>query len=63
MFLACDKTITEWCSNKGWCTYYKPGMDQSRQARLNQCKLIPNYCTGLLEYDNWEFKDDYPYKL
>ena len=56
MFLACDKTITEWCSNKGWCTYYKPGMEQSRQARLNQCKLIPNYCTGLLEYDNWEFK-------
>lgn len=22
-----------------------------------------NTCTGLLQYDNWEFKDDYPYKF
>lgn len=63
VFLACDKTITEWCSNKGWCTYYKPSYDQSRIERLKKCKTIPSYCSALLEYDNWEFKDDYPYKL
>lgn len=63
VFLACDKTITEWCSNKGWCTYYKPAMDQSRAARLNQCKSQPAYCSALLEYDNWEFKKDYPFRL
>ena len=22
-----------------------------------------SYCTNLLQFDNWEFKDDYPYKL
>lgn len=62
-FLACDKTITEWCSKKGWCTYYKPAFDQSREARKIQCKSEARYCSALLEYDNWEFKEDYPYKL
>lgn len=62
-FLACDKTITEWCSKKGWCTYYGSNMNQSRAARLNQCKILPVFCSALLEYDNWEFKKDYPYKL
>lgn len=60
VFLACDKTITEWCSHKGWCTYYKPAMDQSREARKRQCKSLPYYCSALLEYDLWEFKEDYP---
>uniref|UniRef100_UPI0040293B7B prepilin-type N-terminal cleavage/methylation domain-containing protein n=1 Tax=Candidatus Scatousia sp. TaxID=3085663 RepID=UPI0040293B7B len=62
-FLACDKTITEWCSKKGWCAYYRSDMNQSRAARLNQCKINSAFCSALLEYDNWEFKKDYPYKL
>lgn len=64
VFLACDKTITEWCSTKGWCTYYKPAFDQSRKARLSYCKNTnASYCSALLEYDNWEFKEDYPYNF
>ena len=31
---------------------------------LDWCKNIDAaYCTQLLFLDNWEFKDDYPYKL
>lgn len=63
VFLACDKTITEWCSNKGWCTYYSQNANQSREAKLRACTLSPYYCSALLEYDNWEFKKDYPFKF
>ena len=35
----------------------------SRQNALELCKTQPAYCSNLLRYDNWEFKDDYPYKL
>lgn len=61
-FLACDKTITEWCSNKGWCTY-RGDKTPTRENALRSCKSNPAYCSSLLEIDNWEFKDDYPYKL
>ena len=63
VFLACDKTITEWCSNKGWCTYYSQNADKSREARRRACSSTASFCSALLEYDNWEFKEDYPYKL
>lgn len=35
----------------------------SREKLLQQCKENPLNCSGLLMYDNWEFKEDYPYKL
>ncbi len=35
----------------------------SRAKLLQQCKENGAYCSGILIYDNWEFKDDYPYKL
>lgn len=35
----------------------------SRTQLLNECKSNPLYCSGLLMYDGWEIKDDYPYKL
>lgn len=62
LFLACDKTITEWCPNKGWCTYRKE-TNISREAAMENCKKEPSYCSYLLELDNWEFKKDYPYRL
>ncbi len=31
--------------------------------RLCVSGSTPAYCTNLLQFDNWEFKDDYPYKL
>ena len=62
VFLACDKTITEWCPNKGWCTY-RTNNNLSREKAMENCKSIPTYCSYLLELDNWEFKSDYPYRL
>lgn len=62
IFLACDKTISEWCSNQGWCTY-RGNNQPTRDKALEACKKTPHYCSSLLEIDNWEFKKDYPYRL
>ena len=35
----------------------------SRDDALELCKEISDYCSLLLQYDNWEFKKDYPHKL
>lgn len=35
----------------------------SRTEALQKCQNSPVYCSVLLEYDCWEFKKDYPYKL
>lgn len=35
----------------------------TRQKALEKCKTNTYYCSTLLLYDNWEFKDDYPWKL
>lgn len=51
-------------NKKTFCTYNKDGnIDSSREKKLSACKSQPYYCSGLLEMDNWEFKEDYPYKL
>lgn len=34
-----------------------------RITALNRCKENPVWCTNVLLYDNFEFKEDYPYKL
>ena len=62
-FLACDKSITEWCPNKGWCTYYSGNQPHSRDKILEACKNNGAYCSALLEIDNWEFRKDYPHRL
>ena len=48
-------------SNKALCT--KRQIHNSRTELINACKTNGYYCSGLLEYDNWEFKEDYPRKL
>ena len=35
---------------------------KTRQTALEKCKTNINYCSTLLQYDNWEFKDDYKFK-
>ncbi|MBR1754775.1 type II secretion system protein, partial [bacterium] len=35
----------------------------TRSKLLSRCNAIGGYCAKLLEYDGWEFKDDYPYKF
>ncbi len=62
-FLMCDKSITEWCAEEGFCTYRKSAEKKlnSRQTYLNLCKQNAYKCSALLEYDNWIFNEDYPY--
>ena len=42
---------------------YAPVRMSSRDDALQKCKEEPAYCSTLLIRDNWEFKDDYPYRL
>ena len=35
----------------------------TREECVQKCKENYAYCTSLLQRDNWEFKDDYPYTL
>ncbi len=60
-FMLCSDNIAGWADNKHWSSYYNSGT--SRLRRRNLCITEPRFCSGLLEYDNWEFKEDYPYRL
>lgn len=62
-FVICpkDKALVQCGGNKNWCAYC-PGCN-TREAALQRCKTLGNYCGRLLMMDDWEFKEDYPYKL
>lgn len=52
------------CPNSQYPVIAGYGHDSNdREFLLKQCEIQPAYCTALLRYDNWEFKDDYPYKF
>lgn len=63
-FLLCKEpqSKTHCGNNKHWCSY-GPNIVKTRTDALAKCKTSPAYCSTLLQYDNWEFKDDYPYKI
>lgn len=61
-FMICSEEIPGWADNRHWGAYYNT-TDKSRSLRLKKCETNARFCSGLLEYDNWEFKEDYPYKL
>lgn len=48
-------------SNKTFCT--RRQAYNSRTEIVEACKTHIYYCSALLEYDNWEFKSDYPHRL
>ena len=60
-FLVCGNNIQEWCDGRHFCSYYNS--NTSRDQRLAKCKSEARFCSGVLEMDNWEFKEDYPYRL
>ena len=35
----------------------------SREVILDRCVRMPGFCSHLIEFDGWEIKDDYPYKI
>ncbi len=64
-FIYCKSPINElYFTNKNkHFGAFAEGM--SREKALEQCKSksFGYQCSALLILDNWEFKDDYPYKL
>lgn len=62
-FLFCPMDVTSWI-HSGTFIPYQPANLNSREQAKNLCaNLYPYYCSTLLMMDNWEFQDDYPYKL
>lgn len=59
-FLICGKNSSEWINGRNFGPYSST-TNKTRELKLNACKRERRYCSGLLEYDNWEFKKDYPY--
>ncbi|MDR1327395.1 MAG: type II secretion system GspH family protein [Heliobacteriaceae bacterium] len=62
MFSICPAQSSEWCGEKGWCAT-RPTVNDTREKALAYCKTNSRFCAGFLEFDNFEFKDDYPYKF
>ncbi len=60
-FMLCSESVPGWADNKHWSSYYIGGT--SRSSRREYCINDARFCSGLLQYDNWEFKEDYPYRL
>ena len=55
-------TEHELYKNHTFAAAYLPRYN-TRTKALEACKTEPKDCSALLQYDNWEFKNDYPYKL
>lgn len=55
-------TSGELYQNKSFAPTYMP-LYNTREKALEACKKEAYRCSALLQYDNWEFKEDYPYKL
>lgn len=50
--------------NHNFSVYYQRyAGTKSRDELVDGCKKDSRECSVLLMFDNWEFKDDYPYKL
>lgn len=68
-FLICPKGSSYSGGREGFWPKVQGGNDNCRKNRnclKEHCKTpYPDgdTCTGLLQYDNWEFKNDYPYKF
>ena len=67
-FLICSKDVDlRWHFNnkKTFGSFCIENYDvcDTRAKALALCKANPGTCTRLLEMDNFEFKNDYPYKL
>jgi prepilin-type N-terminal cleavage/methylation domain-containing protein len=64
-FLVCDTTYIQACGNGKNPQVYEgiQGGYHTRKDALQNCKAHAYSCARLIMMDNWEIKDDYPYKL
>lgn len=69
VFLICftDTSRAQWfgSSDVVWGTYGKDftAKNTSRDTLKTKCKTDTKFCSRLLELDDWEFKNDYPFKI
>ena len=63
-FLMCGSQSPEWCDGRHFCPMYSTSA-HTREEKIQDCLKGDrgSGCTGLLEYDGWEFKKDYPIRL
>ena len=63
-FLLCGSKSPEWCDGRHFCPMYSTSA-YTREEKIRDCIKGDrgSGCTGLLEYDGWEFKKDYPIRL
>ena len=62
-FLICPSGIQHALNSNSGITTYGKISSTTREKKKTDCASNPVYCSSLLEYDNWDFKSDYPYKL
>ena len=48
--------------NQSFGAVYLP-IYNTKEKALNACKVAPRYCSALLQLNNYEFPENYPYKL
>ena len=64
-FLICSKGVASsmQCGSpdKAFCP--QGGNAKDRTKALSNCEKYPSSCAGLIMYDGWEIKSDYPFKL
>ena len=60
-FLYCPKSTNAFTSSQV-IPYHTKSID-TREKALESCKNDKPSCSTLLFFDNWEFKEDYPYNL
>jgi len=63
-FLICPEQGEKFCGDKerNFCTY-NIATYNTREKALEACKTGRYNCSVLLQYDDWEIKDDYPWPL
>ena len=63
-FVICSNENAKYhCAGKPFCPYGYGVYYNNRTAAKNDCETSAITCANLLLIDNWEFKEDYPFKL
>ena len=62
-YLYCPKSGSMWGKSGDKIAPYKSKLIKTREQALQKCRQDKSYCTALLSFDDWEFKEDYPYHI
>ena len=62
-FLYCGSDVDYYYGGGAKLIPYMPASMNTREKALSYCKSTPSSCVGLLLFDGWKFKKDYPYSI